>query len=56
MQRDFLGEVKGTCITCVKLENIKYEYSTIICIEESMKKKLMNLREIVLRSDSYRIQ
>jgi DNA-directed RNA polymerase subunit alpha len=55
MRRVLLGEVEGTCITHVKLENIKHEYSTIIGIEESVHDILMNLKEIVLRSDSYGI-
>jgi DNA-directed RNA polymerase subunit alpha len=40
----------------VKLENIKHEYSARIGIKESIHDILMNLKEIVLRSDSYRIQ
>jgi DNA-directed RNA polymerase subunit alpha len=56
MRRVLLGEVEGTCITHVKLDNIKHEYSVIIGIEESVHDILMNLKEIVLRSDSYGIQ
>nr|ACP51475.1 RNA polymerase alpha subunit [Pinus albicaulis] len=56
MRRALLGEVEGTCITRVKLENIKHEYSAIIGIEESVHDILMNLKEIVLRSDSYGIR
>jgi DNA-directed RNA polymerase subunit alpha len=56
MRRVLLGEVEGTCITHVKLENIKHEYSAIIGIEESVHDILMNLKEIVLRSDSYGIR
>jgi DNA-directed RNA polymerase subunit alpha len=56
MRRALLGEVEGTCITRVKLENIKHEYSAIIGIEESVHDILMNLKEIVFRSDSYGIR
>jgi DNA-directed RNA polymerase subunit alpha len=42
MRRVLLGEVEGTCITHVKLENIKHEYSAIIGIEESVHDILMN--------------
>ena len=56
MRRVLLGEVEGTCITHVKLENIKHEYSAIIGIEESVHDILMNLKEIVFRSDSYGIR
>ena len=56
MRRVLLGEVEGTCITNVKLETIKHGYSMIIGIEESIQEILVNLKEIVLRSDSYWIQ
>nr|YP_010325979.1 RNA polymerase alpha subunit [Tsuga chinensis var. tchekiangensis]YP_010938332.1 RNA polymerase alpha subunit [Tsuga forrestii]ART87410.1 RpoA [Tsuga chinensis]UNP24346.1 RNA polymerase alpha subunit [Tsuga chinensis var. tchekiangensis]WLE64547.1 RNA polymerase alpha subunit [Tsuga forrestii] len=56
MRRALLAEVEGTCITRVKLENIKHEYSAIIGIKESVHDILMNLKEIVLRSDSYGIR
>nr|YP_009628290.1 RNA polymerase alpha subunit [Greenwayodendron suaveolens]QBO27004.1 RNA polymerase alpha subunit [Greenwayodendron suaveolens] len=53
MRRALLGEVEGTCITRSKFENAPHEYSTIFGIEESVHEILMNLKEIVLRSDLY---
>nr|QAY81175.1 RNA polymerase alpha subunit [Asteropyrum cavaleriei] len=53
MRRALLGEIEGTCITCAKSEKIPHEYSTIVGIEESVHEILMNLKEIVLRSNLY---
>lgn len=51
-----LKEIKKTCITHVKSEKKKkrpHEYSTILGIEESVHEILMNLKEIVWRSNLY---
>eukprot|EP01018_Ginkgo_biloba_P040935 Gb_17282 [translate_table: standard] len=56
MQRALLGEVEGTCITHVKFENMRHEYSAIMGIEESVHDISINLRGIVLQSDPYRIR
>nr|YP_009059772.1 RNA polymerase alpha chain [Amentotaxus formosana]UPV69850.1 RNA polymerase alpha subunit [Amentotaxus formosana]BAP47762.1 RNA polymerase alpha chain [Amentotaxus formosana] len=56
IRRVLLGEVEGTCITRAKFQNITHEYSVIIGIEESVHEILMNLKEIVLRSDVYGIR
>nr|YP_009366287.1 RNA polymerase alpha subunit [Aloysia citrodora]ARJ61874.1 RNA polymerase alpha subunit [Aloysia citrodora]UVF35504.1 RNA polymerase alpha subunit [Aloysia citrodora]UVF36531.1 RNA polymerase alpha subunit [Aloysia citrodora]UWI54024.1 RNA polymerase alpha subunit [Aloysia citrodora] len=53
MRRALLGEIEGTCITRVKSENVPHEYSTIRGIQESVHEILMNLKEIVLRSNLY---
>nr|YP_010210345.1 RNA polymerase alpha subunit [Paraboea dolomitica]UBD08229.1 RNA polymerase alpha subunit [Paraboea dolomitica] len=53
MRRALLGEIEGTCITRVKSENVPHEYSTIMGIQESVHEILMNLKEIVLRSNLY---
>nr|ANX10320.1 RNA polymerase alpha subunit [Striga hermonthica] len=53
IRRALLGEVEGTCITRVKSENVTHEYSTITGIQESVHEILMNLKEIVLRSNLY---
>nr|YP_010186987.1 RNA polymerase alpha subunit [Dasymalla teckiana]QVL24639.1 RNA polymerase alpha subunit [Dasymalla teckiana] len=53
MRRALLGEIEGTCITRVKSENVHHEYSTITGIQESVHEILMNLKEIVLRSNLY---
>nr|YP_010178284.1 RNA polymerase alpha subunit [Impatiens monticola]YP_010179062.1 RNA polymerase alpha subunit [Impatiens mengtszeana]YP_010242421.1 RNA polymerase alpha subunit [Impatiens chlorosepala]QTJ25554.1 RNA polymerase alpha subunit [Impatiens chlorosepala]QUV73969.1 RNA polymerase alpha subunit [Impatiens monticola]QUV74058.1 RNA polymerase alpha subunit [Impatiens monticola]QUV75279.1 RNA polymerase alpha subunit [Impatiens mengtszeana] len=53
MRRVLLGEIEGTCITRAKLEKIPHEYSNIVGIEESVHEILMNLKEIVLRSNLY---
>nr|QBZ77842.1 RNA polymerase alpha subunit [Podophyllum peltatum] len=53
MRRALLGEIEGTCITHAKSEKIPHEYSTVAGIEESVHEILMNLKEIVLRSNLY---
>lgn len=53
MRRALLGEIEGTCITCAKFEKIPHEYSTIVGIQESVHEILMNLKEIVLKSNLY---
>ncbi|XWS18043.1 hypothetical protein CRYUN_Cryun32bG0008400 [Craigia yunnanensis] len=53
MRRVLLREIEGTCITCAKFKKIPHEYSTIIGIQESVHEILMNLKEIVLRSNLY---
>ncbi|GJV02415.1 putative ribosomal protein S11, DNA-directed RNA polymerase, RBP11-like dimerization domain protein [Tanacetum coccineum] len=53
MRRALLGEIEGTCITRAKFEKISHEYSTIMGIQESVHEILMNLKEIVLRSNLY---
>nr|UDD74214.1 RNA polymerase alpha subunit [Discaria nitida] len=53
MRRALLGEIEGTCITRAKLEKKPHEYSTIVGIQESVHEILMNLKEIVLRSNLY---
>nr|YP_009556612.1 RNA polymerase alpha subunit [Drosophyllum lusitanicum]QBC67533.1 RNA polymerase alpha subunit [Drosophyllum lusitanicum]QBC72938.1 RNA polymerase alpha subunit [Drosophyllum lusitanicum]QBE87518.1 RNA polymerase alpha subunit [Drosophyllum lusitanicum] len=53
MRRVLLGEIEGTCITRAKSDKIPHEYSTIVGIQESVHEILMNLKEIVLRSNLY---
>ena len=53
MRRILLGEIEGTCITRAKFDKIPHEYSTIVGIQESIHEILMNLKEIVLRSNLY---
>nr|AWI70425.1 RNA polymerase alpha subunit [Allamanda schottii] len=53
IRRALLGEIEGTCITRVKFDKVPHEYSTIKGIQESVHEILMNLKEIVLRSNLY---
>nr|YP_009405081.1 RNA polymerase alpha subunit [Lobelia mildbraedii]ASA37065.1 RNA polymerase alpha subunit [Lobelia mildbraedii] len=53
IRRALLGEIEGTCITRAKSAKIPHEYSTIGGIQESVHEILMNLKEIVLRSNLY---
>nr|YP_010600392.1 RNA polymerase alpha subunit [Cyclamen hederifolium]WAL06067.1 RNA polymerase alpha subunit [Cyclamen hederifolium]WAL06151.1 RNA polymerase alpha subunit [Cyclamen hederifolium]WAL06235.1 RNA polymerase alpha subunit [Cyclamen hederifolium]WAL06319.1 RNA polymerase alpha subunit [Cyclamen hederifolium]WAL06403.1 RNA polymerase alpha subunit [Cyclamen hederifolium] len=53
MRRALLGEIEGTCITRARSEKIPHEYSTLAGIQESVHEILMNLKEIVLRSNLY---
>nr|QXO02703.1 RNA polymerase alpha subunit [Chamaegastrodia inverta] len=56
MQRALLGEIEGTFITCATSENVLHEYSTIAGIEESVHEILINLKEILLRSNLYGVR
>ncbi|KAJ8759826.1 hypothetical protein K2173_009927 [Erythroxylum novogranatense] len=49
-----LGEIEGTCITHAKSEKIAHEFSTIP-VFKNRHEILMNLKEIVLRSNLYGI-
>nr|YP_010234068.1 RNA polymerase alpha subunit [Coriaria nepalensis]QTA71779.1 RNA polymerase alpha subunit [Coriaria nepalensis] len=53
IRKALLGEIEGTCITRAKSEKIPHEYSTIGGIQESVHEILMNLKEIVLKSNAY---
>lgn len=53
MRRALLGEIEATCITRAKSEKIPHEYSTIVGIQESIHEILMNLKEVVVRSNLY---
>nr|YP_010473200.1 RNA polymerase alpha subunit [Eriocaulon faberi]UVH66818.1 RNA polymerase alpha subunit [Eriocaulon faberi]UVH67752.1 RNA polymerase alpha subunit [Eriocaulon faberi] len=53
MRRALLGEIEGTCIICAKSEELPHQYSTITGIEESVHEILLNLKEIVLKSNLY---
>ena len=50
------GEIEGTCITRAKFGSVPHEYSTIGGIEESVQEILLNLKEIVLRSNLYGVR
>nr|AEX94393.1 RNA polymerase alpha subunit [Kniphofia linearifolia] len=56
MRRALLGEIEGTCITRAKSEKVPHEYSTVVGIEESVHEILINLKEIVLRSNLYGVR
>ncbi|CAM0149110.1 unnamed protein product [Urochloa decumbens] len=56
LRRALLGEIEGTCITRAKFGNVPHEYSTIVGIEESIQEILLNLKEIVLRSNLYGVR
>nr|YP_009994292.1 RNA polymerase alpha subunit [Cuscuta nitida]QNP08426.1 RNA polymerase alpha subunit [Cuscuta nitida] len=53
MRRALLSEIEGTCITRVTFQNASHEYSIIAGIQESVHDILMNLKEIVLKSNLY---
>nr|YP_010389108.1 RNA polymerase alpha subunit [Cypripedium debile]UPQ44429.1 RNA polymerase alpha subunit [Cypripedium debile] len=56
MRRALLGEIEGTFITRATSENVLHEYSTIVGIEESVHEILINLKEIVLKSNLYGVR
>nr|QWW92978.1 RNA polymerase alpha subunit [Delavayella serrata] len=56
MRRALLNEIEGASITSAEIRKVKHEYSTISGIQESIHDILINLKEIVLKSDSYEPQ
>nr|YP_004376542.1 RNA polymerase alpha subunit [Ptilidium ciliare var. pulcherrimum]ADK89636.1 RNA polymerase alpha subunit [Ptilidium ciliare var. pulcherrimum] len=56
MRRALLNEIEGASITYVEIKKVKHEYSTITGIQESIHDILINLKEIVSKSDSYEPQ
>nr|YP_010892659.1 RNA polymerase alpha subunit [Pleurozia subinflata]URH13476.1 RNA polymerase alpha subunit [Pleurozia subinflata] len=56
MRRALLNEIEGASVTSVIIKGVKHEYSTIIGIQESIHDILINLKEIILKSDSYELQ
>nr|YP_009547326.1 RNA polymerase alpha subunit [Adiantum tricholepis]AYW14982.1 RNA polymerase alpha subunit [Adiantum tricholepis] len=52
MRRALLQEIGGTSITRAKFCGVMHEYSTITGLQETIHDVLVNLKEIVLRSDS----
>ena len=55
LRRALLGEIEGTSITRAKFGRVRvtHEYSSIVGIQESVNDILMNLKEIVLKSNLY---
>ncbi|KAG6540500.1 hypothetical protein Mapa_018184 [Marchantia paleacea] len=56
MRRALLNEIEGASITYAKIKKVKHEYSTIIGLQESIHDILINLKEIVLKSESFEPQ
>jgi len=56
MRRALLNEIEGASITSAEIKRVKHEYSTISGIKESVHDILINLKEIVIKSDSYEPQ
>nr|YP_005352982.1 RNA polymerase alpha subunit [Mankyua chejuensis]ADZ48014.1 RNA polymerase alpha subunit [Mankyua chejuensis]AJJ48645.1 RNA polymerase alpha subunit [Mankyua chejuensis] len=56
MRRALLGEVEGASITYAKFKNVIHEYSTLVGVRESIHDILINLKEIVFKSDSFEPQ
>jgi DNA-directed RNA polymerase subunit alpha len=56
MRRALLNEIEGASIISAEIRKVKHEYSTIRGIQESIHDILINLKEIVIKSDSYKPQ
>nr|YP_009668426.1 RNA polymerase alpha subunit [Calypogeia fissa]QCW59201.1 RNA polymerase alpha subunit [Calypogeia fissa] len=56
MRRSLLNEIDGASIISAEIKKVKHEYSTISGIQESIHDILINLKEIVVKSDSYEPQ
>ncbi len=52
MRRALLNEIEGAAVTYATIKGVKHEYSTIIGIRESIHDILINLKEVVFKSDS----
>lgn len=56
MRRALLGEVEGAAVTCATFKNVAHEYSVMDGVQESVLDILLNLKELVIRSDSHEQQ
>lgn len=56
MRRALLGEVEGSAVTCVTYKTATHEYQPMEGIQETVLDMLLNLKELVIRSDSYETQ
>lgn len=52
MQKALLGEVEGAAVSCATFKNVKSEYAAMKGVEETPMDILVNLKELVIRSDS----
>ena len=52
LRRTLLSELTGISITSVLIQGAKHEFSTLVGVRESVLDILLNLKEIVLKSDS----
>lgn len=52
MRRALPNEIEGASITSAEIKKVRHEYSTITGIRESIHDILINLKEIVIKSDS----
>ena len=53
LRRTLLSELKGLAITSVEIEGATHEYSTLSGVRDSVLDILLNLKEIVLKSQLY---
>nr|ARO91316.1 DNA-directed RNA polymerase subunit alpha [Rhodochaete parvula] len=51
LRRTILGDLKGTAITAVRISGINHEFSTIPGVKEDVLELLLNLKEVILKSD-----
>lgn len=52
MRRALLAEVEGAAVTCASFQNVAHEYTVMDGVQESVLDILLNLKEIVIRSNS----
>ena len=52
LRRTLLSSIPGTAVTQVKIDNVLHEFSTIDGVTEDVTDIVLNLKEIVIRSDN----
>lgn len=52
MRRALLNEIEGAAVTYAIIKGVKHEYSAMIGIQESIHDIMINLKEVVFKSDS----
>nr|QUE29226.1 RpoA [Erythrotrichia welwitschii] len=52
LRRTILGELEGTAIVAVRIAGVSHEFSTIEGVKEDVLEILLNLKEVVLKSET----
>ena len=56
LRRTVLSDIKGTAIVAVRIAGVNHEFSTITGVREDVLEILLNLKEVVLRSNTNETQ
>ena len=51
LRRVLLENIEGTAITGLKIKNVLHEFSTLPCLREDILELMLNLKQVVLKTD-----